>query len=98
MFDVLDDFLIYCEVERRLSPLTCRAYQRDVRACLTFLEAEGIADLATVTVRDLRRFLAEEATRRPAPSSQPRSSRLASSNPMAVTSTLDHGIGPNLIS
>jgi site-specific recombinase XerD len=72
VFDVLDDFLIFCDVERRLSPLTCRAYHRDVRACLTFLEAEGVADLTAVTVRDLRRFLADEATRRPAPSSHSR--------------------------
>lgn len=72
MFDVLDDFRVFCEVERRLSPLTCKAYQRDVGACLTFVEGEGIDDLAAITVRDLRRYLADEVTRRPAPSSQSR--------------------------
>jgi site-specific recombinase XerD len=72
VFSALDDFLTYCEIERRLSPLSCRAYHRDVTACLTFLQADGITDLATVTIRDLRRFLADEVTRRPAPSSQSR--------------------------
>jgi site-specific recombinase XerD len=72
VFSALDDFLTYCEVERRLSPLTCSAYERDVRACLTFLEAQDISDLGAITVRDLRRFLADEVTRRPAPSSQSR--------------------------
>jgi site-specific recombinase XerD len=32
VFNALADFLIYCRVERRLSELTCRAYERDVRA------------------------------------------------------------------
>jgi site-specific recombinase XerD len=73
MFDALADFLIHCQVERRLSDLTCRAYQRDVRACLDFLRAGGIASLAEIrTPYLLRRFLADEATRRPAPSSQAR--------------------------
>jgi site-specific recombinase XerD len=26
------DFLTFCRVERRLAELTCRAYERDVRA------------------------------------------------------------------
>jgi site-specific recombinase XerD len=72
MFNALSDFLIHCQVERRLSDLTCRAYQRDVRACLDFLRAQGIASLAEIRTPDLRRFLADEATRRPAPSSQAR--------------------------
>jgi len=72
VFDVLDDFLIFCEIERRLSPLTCKAYHRDVCACLTFMQADDITDLAGIGIRDLRRFLADEATRRPSPSSQSR--------------------------
>lgn len=72
MFSALDDFLVYCEIERRLAPLTCSVHHRDVRACLTFLEADGITNLAVVTVRDLRRFLIDEAIRRPSPSSQSR--------------------------
>jgi site-specific recombinase XerD len=70
MFNALSDFVIFCRVERRLAELTCKAYERDVRACLDFLRRQGIAALAEVRTPDLRRFMAEEATRRPAPSSQ----------------------------
>ncbi|HEX3687431.1 MAG TPA: site-specific integrase, partial [Gaiellaceae bacterium] len=66
------DFLAYCRIERRLAPLTCSAYERDVGACITFLEREGIATVGEVRPADLRRFLANEAMRRPAPSSQAR--------------------------
>jgi site-specific recombinase XerD len=59
-------------VERRLADLTCKAYERDVRACLEFLRVQGIAALAEIRTPDLRRFLAQEATHRPAPSSQAR--------------------------
>lgn len=72
MFSALSDFVIFCRVERRLAELTCKAYERDVRACLNFLRREGIAALAEVRTADLRRFLAEEATHRPAASSQAR--------------------------
>lgn len=72
MFDELDDFLFYCRVERRLAPLTCSAYERDVRACLNFIEGEGVRSLADVRTPQLRRFLADEITRRPAPASQAR--------------------------
>ena len=68
----LDGFLNHCRLERRLAPLTCSAYERDVSACLRFLDAEGIAELAAVRAPDLRRFLADEITRRPSPSSQAR--------------------------
>jgi site-specific recombinase XerD len=68
----LADFLDYCRLERRLAPLTCSAYERDVGACLAFLEREGIVTVGEVGPADLRRFLADEATRRPAPSSQAR--------------------------
>jgi site-specific recombinase XerD len=69
----LDDFLRFCEVERRLAPATCRAYKRDVTACLVFLENDS-RSLALCDVRtpDLRRFLADEQSRRPAASSQSR--------------------------
>ena len=72
MLNALSDFIIYCRVERLLSELTCAAYERDIRACLDFLHAQGIAALAEVRTPDLRRFLAQEATHRPAPSSQAR--------------------------
>jgi site-specific recombinase XerD len=72
MFNALSDFLIFCRVERRLADLTCKAYERDVRACLDFLHSQGIAALAEIRTPDLRRFLAGEATHRPAPSSKAR--------------------------
>ena len=62
----------YLRVERRLAPLTCSAYERDVGACIAFLEREGIDTLGEVRPGELRRFLAEESVRRPAPSSQSR--------------------------
>jgi site-specific recombinase XerD len=72
MFNVLSDFLIYCHVERRLADLTCKAYERDVRACLDFMRSQGISALIEIRTPDLRRFLAQEATHRPVPSSQAR--------------------------
>ncbi len=72
MFTALSDFLIYCRVERRLADLTCTAYERDVRACLEHLRSQGIVALAEIRTPDLRCFLADEATHRPAPSSQAR--------------------------
>jgi integrase/recombinase XerD len=49
--------------------MTCSAYERDVSACLAYL---GIEDLGEVKVTHLRVFLAEEQNRRPAVSSQAR--------------------------
>jgi len=72
MFEALEDFLIHCRVERRLAELTCRAYERDVTACLRFLGSSGLVSLAEARTPDLRRFLAAEAEHRPAPSSQAR--------------------------
>jgi site-specific recombinase XerD len=66
------EFVSYCRVERRLADLTCSAYERDVTACLRFLRARGTQRWADVRVPDLRAFLADEATYRPAPSSQAR--------------------------
>ena len=68
----LAEFLDYCRLERRLAPLTCSAYERDVGACLDFLAREGVEALAQVQPADLRRFLTAESTRRPAASSQAR--------------------------
>jgi integrase/recombinase XerD len=67
----LTDFLRFCRSERRLAPMTCAAYERDVSACLDYLQGQGIA-LAEVKVTHLRAFLAEEQKRRPAVSSQAR--------------------------
>src|SRR5262245_11450585 len=72
MHGELADFLDYCRLERQLAPLTCSAYERDVGACLAFLEREGILAVAEIRPADLRRFLTGDATRRPAPASQAR--------------------------
>jgi site-specific recombinase XerD/Zn-dependent peptidase ImmA (M78 family) len=72
MQNALSDFVLFCRIERRLAEPTCKAYERDTRACLTFLEDQGVTALAEVRTPDLRRFLAKEATHRPAPSSQSR--------------------------
>jgi integrase/recombinase XerD len=72
MENELADFLHYCRIERRLADLTCTAYERDVRACRRFLQADGFTDWRAVRPPDLRRFLAAEAERRPALGSQAR--------------------------
>jgi len=41
----LADFLDFCRLERRLAPVTCSAYERDVGACLAFLQREGSTTL-----------------------------------------------------
>jgi integrase/recombinase XerD len=66
------DFLTFCRVERRLAELTCRAYERDVRACQRFLQEAGLESWAEVRPPELRRFLAAETERRPAAASQAR--------------------------
>src|SRR3954465_9391966 len=61
----LGDFLRFCRSERRLAPMTCSAYERDVSACLAYLQAEGIA-LAEGKGTHLRAVLPEEQGGRPA--------------------------------
>ena len=40
--------------------MTCAAYERDVSACLGYLQGEGIQEFAEVKVTHLRVFLASE--------------------------------------
>jgi site-specific recombinase XerD len=68
----VDDFMTFCRIERRLAPLTCSAYERDVKACVAFLRSRGIDEVSSVKPPDLRAFLADEASHRPAVSSQSR--------------------------
>jgi site-specific recombinase XerD len=68
----LADFLDYCRIERRLAPLTCSAYERDVGTCIAFLEREGLVTVSEVRTPHLRRFLVEESLTRPSSSSQAR--------------------------
>ena len=55
-----------------MAPTTCSAYERDVSACLDYLQGQRIAGLAEVRVTHLRAFLGEEQKRRPAVSSHAR--------------------------
>lgn len=68
----MEDFLRHCEIERGLAELTCKAYRRDVGACVAFLASIGIEQIEHVTVAHLRRFLAAEAETRPSPGSRTR--------------------------
>jgi site-specific recombinase XerD len=70
MFNALADYVLYLRLERRLSDATCIAYERNVRRSIEFLRGQGIAALAEIRTPDLRRFIADEASRRPSPSSQ----------------------------
>ncbi len=72
VLNALLDFVDYCRVERRLADLTCEAYKRDVRVCLTFLSEHGVLSLKAIRTPDLRRFLVAAAEHRPAPASQAR--------------------------
>jgi site-specific recombinase XerD len=69
MLNAISDYVIYLRVERRLAEATCIAYERNVRNCIDFLRSQGIAALAEIRTPHLRRFIADEATRRPSPSS-----------------------------
>jgi site-specific recombinase XerD len=68
----VEAFVRFCRFERRLAEQTCRAYERDVGACLAYLREAGFASWSDVRPPDLREFLAAEAVRRPAASSQAR--------------------------
>lgn len=72
MLDVLDEFLDYCEIERGLAELTCKAYRHDVATCISYLASLGIHELDDVKVVHLRRFLTAESAHRPAPGSRAR--------------------------
>jgi integrase/recombinase XerC len=72
VIEELDDFLRHCAIERRLAPLTCSAYERDMSACQAFLAGAGLASWNQVRPAHLRAFLTVEARRRPAPASQAR--------------------------
>ena len=55
----LEDFLKYLRVERQMSPHTLRSYRLDIAQFLEFyFRSREAADLAGVTYKDLRAFLA----------------------------------------
>ncbi|PWG60396.1 tyrosine recombinase XerC [Bifidobacterium catulorum] len=54
----VDGFLRYMAVNRGLSGNTVRAYGSDLHECLSSMDARGVASLASVTVDDLRSWMA----------------------------------------
>jgi integrase/recombinase XerC len=59
----LADFLQRLKTERRLSPHTISAYQRDLNALLGFCEREQVSSLAALESYHVRRFAAESHRR-----------------------------------
>jgi integrase/recombinase XerC len=53
-----DRFIRHLEFERRLSPLTCKNYRRDLDALCEWLERAGVADWPTVDSEHIRAFSA----------------------------------------
>ena len=55
---VLDQFITYLQAERRYSPLTVKAYRRDLEDCLEYLSsAYGVEDLCAMTSPMVKSFL-----------------------------------------
>lgn len=54
-----EDFLAHLTLERRLSPLTARAYRRDLECLAEFCDAQGITDFTELRSHHLRRFAAQ---------------------------------------
>jgi len=54
----IDRFLNYLRIERGLSPLTIKAYQRDLQAFATGMEQRKLQRPAEVTEHDVRAFIA----------------------------------------
>jgi integrase/recombinase XerC len=67
--DELAAFLKRLNTERRLSPHTCEAYERDLRTLLEFCEREQIASLKDLDSFGVRRFAAESHRKGLAPRS-----------------------------
>ena len=54
----LDRFVRHLEIERRLSPLTCKNYRRDLDALADWLTREGVDGWADVDSEHIRAFSA----------------------------------------
>ena len=54
--DWIDQFIGHLEYERRLSPLTCKHYRRDLDALVAFCDEAGRSNWAELDSEDLRSF------------------------------------------
>ena len=54
----IDRFIRHLEFERRLSPLTCKNYRRDLEALAAYLEQQDVAAWADVDSEHIRAFSA----------------------------------------
>ncbi len=54
----IDRFIRHLELERRLSPLTCKHYRRDLQALLAFCEKSGIDGWSDLDEQHIRAFSA----------------------------------------
>ena len=53
-----DRFIRHLEIERRLSPLTCKNYRRDLEALAQWLQKSGVEDWLSVDAEHIRAFSA----------------------------------------
>ena len=53
-----DRFIRHLEIERRLSPLTCKNYRRDLEALAQWLQKSGVEDGPSVDAEHIRAFSA----------------------------------------
>lgn len=60
MKDQVNNFLVYVENERGLSPRTLVAYQRDLDSFVRFLESDSISEPGQVTQHHVRAFVAHQ--------------------------------------
>ena len=54
----IDRFIRHLEFERRLSPLTCKNYRRDLEALVAYCDTAGVADWSDVDSEYMRSFSA----------------------------------------
>ncbi|HHW4677943.1 MAG TPA: tyrosine recombinase XerC [Xylella sp.] len=63
MSGLVDDFLVFLEVERRMSAHTLDAYRRDIAALVTWASQEGAGEIVGLDAGHLHAFVAAEHRR-----------------------------------
>ena len=54
----IERFIRHLEIERRLSPLTCKNYRRDLKSLVAFAEGAGLDDWSQLDSEHFRAFSA----------------------------------------